>query len=83
MDETIDLGFDENAPEEMRYYILGVHPVRVTVIDETPVKIEKPDENGIFTQDNTLIRRLNDSMDVQEVDEPRFREYCLSRGIGI
>ncbi len=80
-DRSKPSAFDPDAPPEMRYYILGVHPVRVTVVDDLPICAEKPDESGAFVQDNTLIRRLNDAMDVVELDEHKFREYCLSRGL--
>ncbi len=83
MVDIMDFDYDPNAPEEIQYYIVGVHPLRVTVVDELPIKIEKPDENGVFVKDNAMIRRLNDSLDVEEVDEARFREYCLSQGVRV
>ncbi len=83
MGDYSDLDYKHDADEDIQYYIMGVHPLRVTVIDELPIKIEKPDDDGVFVEDNAMVRRLNDSSDVEEVNEARFREYCLSKGVRI
>ncbi len=78
-----DTDLDDNAldSEEFEYYILGSRAIRVTIRYEIPFSIEYVDQDGSFVRDNSLIRRLNDSLDVKQVEEHRFREYCLSQGI--
>lgn len=75
--------YDFDDSEEFQYYILGARAVRVTVKYNIPFRIEYVDDNGEFVKDNSLIRRLNDSLDVNQVKEHEFREYCLSQGIKI
>lgn len=75
--------YDFDDSEEFQYYILGARAVRVTVKHNIPFRIEYVDDNGEFVKDNSLIRRLNDSLDVSQVEEHKFREYCLSQGIKI
>lgn len=70
-----------DAPDGYKYYVMGSRALRVTIKYDIPFRIEYVDETGAYVRDNTLIRRLNDSLDVDEVDEHRFREYCLSQGI--
>lgn len=77
-----DFEFDEDAPDVISYYILGERPIKVTSSNGAPVMIETINfETKQFHIDNTLIRAITDSTEIQKVDEIAFRNFCLSRGV--
>lgn len=57
-------------------YILGNHHIRVTLSEELPdcpETIERYNpENGTFNRDASLLRRINDEMDIDKVSEDKF-----------
>lgn len=73
----------DSEEETFQYYILGSRAIRVTVKYDIPFRIEYVDQNGEFVKDRNLLSRLNDSLDVEKVEEHEFREYCLSKGIKV
>lgn len=77
-----DFHYDENGEKTTLYYILGERPLKVTCVDSLPVKIQALDfEARKFIIDNTLIKRINDAVELRKVNEADFRNFCLSKGI--
>ncbi len=74
--------YDEDGEESVIYYILGERPIIMYCIDSFPYKVETYDQDqGKFVRDNSLIKRINDSTDIDKVDAVEFKNFCLSRGI--
>lgn len=61
---------------EYIYYILGNHHIRVTLSEEfpdCPDATERYDPvNKTFTRDGSLLRRINDSVDIEKVSKEKF-----------
>lgn len=74
--------YDDAGEESVIYYILGERPIIMYCTDSFPYKIETYDhDQGRFVRDNSLIRQINDSLDIDKVDAVEFKNFCLSRGI--
>lgn len=76
------MDYDEDGEETVIYYILGERAIIMRCIDSFPYKIETAtSEDNVFVIDNGLISRINDSYDIDTVNENDFKSFCLSRGI--
>lgn len=81
-DALDEFDYDDDGEESVIYYILGERPIIMHCIDSFPHKVEVYDKDeGKFVRDNSLIRRINDSLEIDKVDENGFKNFCLSRGI--
>ena len=68
-----------DAPESFKYFTLGSsNPVRVRFNDAGErVKAETPDpETGGFKNRTTLLSRLAESPDAEEIDRGTFERLC-------
>lgn len=80
--EEFDFIFDENAQEYYQYYVIGIRPIRITIFNKAPVLAESVDfDKKTFGIDNTLIKLVTDSLEIERVDENTFRNACLAIGV--
>ena len=65
------------------YYLLGDRPIKVTCNAlEIPLSAQIVDsKKKEFIYDLALIPYINDSMDVIKIDENKFRDACLAKGV--
>jgi len=84
------MNFDNSSPEqdendkeiEVIYYLIGKRPVKVTYVDDFPELAQTPDfDTKEFIYDHTILKRIEDSLDVDKIDEQQFRDACLAIGI--
>ncbi len=58
------------------YYIQGVYAVRVFMIDEMIMGVERYDKKRLgFVNDFKILKRINDDMDTQKISLKEFWEY--------
>ena len=58
------------------YYIQGVHAVRVFMIDEMIMGVERYDKKRPgFVSDFKILKRINDDMDTKKISVKEFWEY--------
>jgi hypothetical protein len=70
---------EENQGHTHEYYLLGdTVPVRVTLgRTGTPIGAEVPDpETGELVIKNTVMSRLDQSWEVEQISKERFEELC-------
>ncbi len=84
------MNFDNSSPEQDRdykeievvYYLMGKRPIKVTYVDDFPEIVQTPDfETKKFIYDHTILKRIEDSVEVEKIDEQQFCNACLAIGV--
>ncbi len=72
----------DDGVEEIVYYIMGKRPIKVTLIDNYPEYVQAFDfRKKQFILDRTVMKQINDSMDVRRVNKNDFANACLAVGV--
>ncbi len=72
----------DDGVEEIVYYIMGTRPIKVTLIDNYPEYVQAFDfRKKQFVLDRTVMKLINDSVDVRRVNKNDFANACLAVGV--
>ncbi len=73
---------DETGEEEIIYYIMGKRPIKVTFIDDFAEYVQAFDfDKKKFTLNRSVMKLINDSVEVRKVDRNEFANACLALGV--
>lgn len=73
---------EETGEKRIVYYLMGKRPIKITYVDDYPEYVMAFSfEEKKFTFDRDVIKQINNSMDVQKIDENEFRNACLAVGV--
>ncbi len=84
------MNFDNSSQDQEKdkkeidivYYLMGARPIKVTYVDDFPELVQTPDfETKEFVYDHKILRRIEESMDVEKITEQEFRDACLAIGV--
>lgn len=72
----------DDGVEEIVYYIMGTRQIKVTLIDNYPEYVQAFDfRKKQFVLDRTVMKLINDSVDVRRVNKNDFANACLAVGV--
>lgn len=73
---------EETGEKRIVYYLMGLRPIKVTYIDDFPEYVQAYDfTQKKFVFDRSVIKLINDSLDVKRIDKNDFANACLAIGV--